>query len=118
MEPDKEYSKKGAHMWKLLFSERESVPLPRSWHIYHFALVLIPPAAAWCLLSLTRHRMATLSAGLQAKAQEEAKEIAAKEEEKRIETVSLAEQLAELKKEVDGLKASKAVQTADATKKD
>lgn len=49
-------------MWRLLFTEREYVPLPWTWHTWHLVTALVTPALVWWLLSRTRSQMTALSA--------------------------------------------------------
>lgn len=99
-------------MWKLLFAERKYVPLPRSWHVYHFVLALVGPGCAWLLLSLTKRHMEANGAAheLEARKKREAEEaiVEAQEEKKKQAFEALSEQVAELKKEVHALQAAAA----------
>ena len=51
------YSRTGPHMWRLLLAEREYVPLPFRWHVWHAAVASLPPLAAWLWFASVRREM-------------------------------------------------------------
>ncbi len=102
------YSKKGSHMWKLLFTERVYTPLPSSWHLYHLLLALVGPGCAWLLLSKTRDRMLQMDAANQLREAEKMKGPLEEETEKKKDLAVLKEEVATLKTQMELIRAQSA----------